>query len=278
MPGENMMNALHAKPGSSLGGMDRRSLLLSLTAGALASQVPGVAHAVEGGPCELLVSYRCKPANRPAFRTYLVEKALPRLEAYKRAGHLASFQVLFCPLPNQTWDALLILSFARYADTQFWKDIERTQPGGLDAAGLQLAQPDRSYSADLAWQAEAADPGPEAKRVIYAIPYTYNVLSTYKDYVEGYVVPQVKGWMAEGVLSRYRFYLNRFPVGDPDPWDALFIYDYRDIDSFGRREEVLQKVRQTLKSDPVWTHWSDIKATIRTESENTIADILKARS
>ena len=76
--------------------------------------------------------------------------------------------------------------------------------------------------------------------------------------------------MKEGVLSHYSLYLNRYPVGPP--WDSLFIYEYRDRESFGKREETIAKVRNGLKNDPVWKHWSDIKATIRTESENTIME------
>jgi hypothetical protein len=76
--------------------------------------------------------------------------------------------------------------------------------------------------------------------------------------------------MKEGVLNRYSLYLNRYPVGDH--WDSLFIYEYRDRESFGKREETIAKVRDGLKNDPVWKHWSDIKATIRSESENTIME------
>jgi hypothetical protein len=33
-------------------------------------------------------------------------------------------------------------------------------------------------------------------------------------------------------------------------------------------------VRKSLVDDPAWKHWSDIKATVRSETENTITEIL----
>jgi hypothetical protein len=81
--------------------------------------------------------------------------------------------------------------------------------------------------------------------------------------------------MREGVLGSYRIYMNRYPVGRP--WDSLFVFRYRNLEAFGRREEIIAKVRKTLVDQPVWKQFSDIKQTIRTESENTIAEALQPR-
>jgi hypothetical protein len=37
---------------------------------------------------------------------------------------------------------------------------------------------------------------------------------------------------------------------------------------------VVAKVRGPLREDPAWKHWNDIKSTVRSESENTQAEIL----
>ena len=63
-------------------------------------------------------------------------------------------------------------------------------------------------------------------------------------------------------------------IGDPKPWDVLFIYRYRDLESFGRRDEVSASVRGPLRLDAEWQRWSDIKSTVRMESENTSAERL----
>ncbi len=234
------------------------------------SQAPAMAQP-SGGPLNLLISYRSEPENRPAFRTYLQGEGRTRLEKFKHDGVLRSYRVLFNPVTSSgTWDALVILTFARYADTRRWMDIERTAPGGLSAAGLRLAKPVDSYFADLRWQGATDEAATERDSIYYVIPYEYSNAGQYEKYVDAYVVPQVQGWMREGVLSSYRLFLNRFGTGRP--WDALFIYQYRNLEAFGRRDEIVAKVRDTLKDDPVWKHYSDIKQTLRTESENTIAE------
>ena len=228
---------------------------------------------VSGGPRELLISYRAQAANRPAFRNYLMKRESARLAALKRKGVLQHYEILFNPFVTpRTWDALLLLSFPHYADTARWKEIERTMPGGLDKAGLALATPSDTIAADLCWQSAAPDADDGKDAVFYVIPYEYNVLDQYKKYIDAYLIPQVTGWIKEGVLARYSIYLNRDPVG-PN-WDSLFIYQYRNVEAFGRREEITAKVRGPLRNDPAWKSYNDIKQTIRTEGENTIAEKL----
>ncbi|WP_041586102.1 hypothetical protein [Terriglobus saanensis] len=237
------------------------------------STASGLAAGSEGGPRQLLITYRCAAVDRPAFRSYLQDQEGAMLEKLKSEGVLKGYQILFNPfVTTGTWDAMTILNFSNYASTQRWKEIERKSPGGLSAAGLKLAKPIQTYSADLEWEGSDKAPGSASKRVFYVIPYNYNSLDQYKAYVDGYVIPQVQGWIKEGVLSRYSIYLNRYSVGDP--WDALFIYEYRDLEDFGKREETVAKVRGPLRNDPEWKHLNDIKATIRSETENTIAELI----
>ena len=227
-----------------------------------------------GGPGNILIAYHSEPANRPAFRTYLQKDLLPRLAKLKAAGVLSSYQILFNPfVTDYTWDAMTVLRFSSYAATQRWKEIERTQPGGLNAAGLHLAQPINTYSADLPWEGQADDPGPDQDAVYYVIPYEYSAADQYRKYVDAYVIPQVTGWMREGVLAGYRIFMNRYQVGRP--WDSLFVFRYRNLESFGRRDEIVAKVRLTLVDNPEWKQLNAIKQTIRTESENTIAEALQ---
>lgn len=229
-----------------------------------------------GGPLNLLITYRSEPGNRPAFRAYLQREGHQRLEKLKREGVLKSYQVLFNPFVSSgTWDAMTILSFSRYADTRRWMEIERTSPGGLTPAGLKLAHPVDTYSADLPWEGAADNAASDADSVYYVIPYEYNAADQYRKYVDAYVIPQLKGWMREGVLGSYRIFMNRYAVGPT--WDALFVYQYRDLEAFGRREETVAKVRKTLVEDPLWKMYSDVKQTVRTESENTIAEALTGR-
>src|SRR5581483_3445685 len=228
------------------------------------AQGPEAASAAEnpisGGPRELLITYRAEPANRPAFRRYLQSMLAPQLQKLEREGVLKSYQILFNPFVQPTtWDAMTVLSFNHFTDTRRWQQIERESPGGLSAAGLKLGKPVATYSADLGWDNGAADGGPPQDRVFYVIPYSYTSADQYKKYVDGYVIPQVEGWIKDGALSRYRIYMNRYPVGDPEPWDTLFVYEYRNLEAFGRRDEVVASVRAPLRADPAWKQWNDIK-------------------
>src|SRR6185437_760893 len=201
---------------------------------------------------------------------------LGRLE---REGVLSGYQILFNPFVQpRTWDAMVVLGFEHFADTRRWLDIERTSPGGLSREGLRLATPVSEYSADLVWENGKAAQDPAEGHVFYVIPYTYlGSVAQYKSYVDGYVIPQLEGWLKADVLSRYRIYLNRYPVGDPEPWDALFVYEYSSLEAFGRRDETIGAVRSTLRADPAWQKLSESKSNLRTEAENTIAEPLAGR-
>lgn len=247
-------------------------ILLALSSWPAANAAPA-----EGGPQSLLITYRSEPENRPAFRAWLLGEGRARFDALKKEGAFASYQILFNPfVTSGTWDALIVLEFARYTDTQRWREIERTSPGGLTAKALRLARPVDEYSADKEWSGTAESPGNSRDGVYYVIPYEYVAAPQYREYVDKYVLPQVQGWMGSGVLSGYRIFMNRAPVGPT--WDALFIYQYRDLESFGRRDAVVANVRTTLVGDPVWKQLHEIKQTIRSETENTIAEELASSS
>jgi hypothetical protein len=253
----------------------RRTLLAAALALSLAG-MPAV-HAAsvvpaadEEGPRQLLVTYRSEPRDRPAFRAYLSREGRAPFDGLVRAGVLKSYQILFNPfVSSYTWDAMVVLDFNHFSDTRRWSEIERVSPGGLSARGLKLARPVDTYSADLSWQG-ALPEATDRDSVFYVIPYDYGSAGTYRSYVNAYVIPQVEGWMREGVLTGYRIYMNRYPVGKP--WDSLFIYQYRDLDAFGKRDATVAKVREGLKSDPAWQKLNETKQGIRTESENTIAE------
>lgn len=251
----------------------KNSLLPALLLLFIGLSSPVHAAAPSGGPLNILITYRSQPADRPAFRTYLLTEHRVQLDKLRREGVLTNYQILFNPVVSAgTWDAMLILGFPHYADTQRWKDIERTMPGGLTAKGLRLAKPVDTYAADLSWSGKSDIPADESSSVYYVIPYEYNALDTYRKYVDAYVIPQVNGWMRKGTLAGYRIYMHRFPVGPT--WDALFVYQYRDLESFGHRDEVIAEVRKTLVDDPLWKMYSDIKQTLRTETENTTTEAL----
>lgn len=223
------------------------------------------------GPKSLVISYRASATHRAAFRRYLVTNLTPRLRAMEAKGKIADFRIFYSWYRQPAvWDALVILRFPSFEAVSGWNAIERAQPGGLDPAGLALADPVTSYSSDLAWSRNPDDL--KDGDVYYVIPYEYRHEDEYRDYVKGYVLPQFDGWIATGALDGYEIYMNRYGTGSP--WDSLFIQHYRGMAAFGQRQKITASVRDTLRADPKWKAWSDRKADIRSESENSIAELI----
>ena len=105
------------------------------------------------------------------------------------------------------------------------------------------------------------------------VPYTITVTpAAYLKYADEYVRPQFDGWIKEGILSSYQFFMQRYTAGRP--WDTLIFLQYKDGESFGLREKIVAKVRAQLQSNPVWKAASDTKQSLRVEKEAIIADEL----
>lgn len=252
----------------------QRLMLAMLLVAAPVFATPAAAQAeLQDGPKSLVISYRASAKDRPAFRHYLVADLAPRLRALEAKGMLAGFRVYYSWYRQPAvWDAVVVLHFSSFAAVSQWNAIEQSTPGGLDAAGLALADPVATYSCDLSWSKN-----PDEVRdgeVYYVIPYEYANEAEYRAYVAGYVLPQFDGWIADGALTGYELYMNRYQTGAP--WDALFIQHYRDMASFGRRQAVTAKVRAGLQGNATWKAWSDKKSEggMRTESENSIATLI----
>lgn len=245
-------------------------LLVAALAAAAPASVAAQAELVEG-PRTVIVNYRADAAKRAEFRRHMAGPFADRLAALRGEGKLAAYEVYYAWYRQpDVWDAMAVLHFANYADVRQWLAIERSRPGGLDAAGLALGEPVATYSADLSWEKSADDL--DVGEVYYVIPYSFREAGEYREYVAGYVLPQFDGWIREGALSGYQLYMNRYAVGTP--WDSLFIQRYRDFHAFGQRQQVLDKVRVGLRENPEWIGWHKRKGDIRSETENSIAELI----
>jgi hypothetical protein len=226
------------------------------------------------GPTTLVITFRCKPENRVALREHTLTVGLAQLEGYKVQGVLRDYQVLFNSyLDSDTYDMLYLLSFEKYANVAQWREIEKQFPGGLSADGLKLISSAVTYPLDVARHAGSPKPRERGKSVFFIIPYDYQAATDeYVKYLDGYVIPQVTGWIKENVLAAYTIYLGRYPTSRP--WASLFVLEYRDSDAFGLREATVTKVRSALQNDPAWRALSDTKHKIRIEKETVIAEEL----
>lgn len=233
---------------------------------------PRGARAAEPAEASLIEAISTAPADRPALRRALEQTQLKRLETWRAEGVLKSYRLFFNRYADAgSWDALEELTFADPAAAR-WGEIERTAPAGLDPATARLVTAISSAPADLTRHAVVAGarPGP-----FLVIPYEVLVsVPDYVRYIDGYTIPQLKGWMAEGSLAGYELHLARYYAGRP--WTALLVLQYRDEAGLGRREDVVAKVRRQLASDPAWKAISDNKKAVRAEKQAALADQLGA--
>jgi hypothetical protein len=234
---------------------------------------PRSARAAEGAEASLIEAISTAPADRPALRRALEQSQLRRLEAWRAEGVLKSYRLFFNRYADAgSWDALEDLTFASPAAAARWAQIERTAPAGLDPAAARLVTAISSAPADLSRHegAAAGKPGP-----FLVIPYEVLVsVPDYLRYIDGYTIPQLKGWMTDGSLAGYELHLARYYAGRP--WTALLVLQYRDEAALGRRGEVVAKVRRQLAADPAWKAISDNKKAVRAEKQAALADELGA--
>jgi hypothetical protein len=226
--------------------------------------------ASDTGPTALILTYKSAPSNRLALREYASRTGLQRFQKWKESGLLKDYRILFSRYVDaDSWDMMVLFTFARYADVARWKEMERESPAGFTAQGLALTSAINTYPADLVRSDSSA--APTANSVFFIIPYDYTVPQpAYLEYVDGSVVPQMKGWIAESVLVSYRLYLSRYP--NLRPWGSMLVLEYKNDDTFGLREKTTSKVRARLNDDPAWKALSDNKRQVRVEKLAVIAD------
>jgi hypothetical protein len=106
------------------------------------------------------------------------------------------------------------------------------------------------------------------------VPYNVVVPTPeYERYAAGYVQPQLDGWMEAGILTHYELAVGRGAAGKP--YSSFLLLEYKDDESFGRRDRVLAETRQRLQSNAAWKTWSENKQTIRSERPAIIMDELR---
>ena len=170
---------------------------------------------------------------------------------------------------SANWDAMALLSFAGDAGVERWKRIEIDSPAGLSSNALDLATAIDTVPADLMRQNGKS----ERDSVFLVIPYEYLVpVNEYIQYLDDYTLPQLDGWMQEGVLAHYDVYLARYPAGRP--WQALLVLEYKGDRGLAARDAVVAKVRARLKDNPKWKAISDSKKNVRNERAPVIGDPL----
>lgn len=238
-----------------------------------AGQAYGQANVRDVGPKNLLLLYKCTPANRTSLREYMLHRGIPQFKEWKTKVVLSSEKVLFSRyVDTDNWDMVILLEFRAPEDLAKWNENEKSYPAGLDAEGLRMVTAVATYQLDLVQSKALSTPAPNS--VYFIIPYDYTVSTDdYLRYLKAYVVPQTSGWIDAGVLQSYRLFIGRSVSGRP--WSAVFFLEYKDDEALGKRDATVTAVRETLKKDPAWKAISDNKQSVRVEKAPIIADELK---
>lgn len=226
----------------------------------------------DSGMKGLIIEYKVAPANRPALYAYMQEQGLDQLEQWKREGKLKDYKVLFGRYADSpVWDMMTMLDFADVAQAGRWKEIERTMPAGLAPKALALVTSVETNPVDQWFEGGKS----KSNGVYLVIPYDYLVgTEKYVSYVEGYLLPQVNGWLQDGALSHYNFFIGRYAVSRH--WSSLLVLEYNGEEGIAQREKLTAKVRAKLAaSDPVWEGWSKDKSAIRNTRQYILADELR---
>ena len=220
------------------------------------------------GETHMILNYSCSPEKRVEFREYMETKGVSQFEKWKKDGVMRNYLILFSSVVNeQLPDMWVILDFEKFVDVEKWQTVERDHPGGLSPEGLALAHPKTAVYADLGWQGGTPNADP-TKSVWMLIPYVELVDSAkYEDFVNQYVIPQLKGWVKSGIMPSYNIYLDQNPTNAP--WHSLLVFEYDGMRGIALRDNVKQSMRDTLQSDAGYRKYSPIKTSIRKELQPT---------
>jgi hypothetical protein len=224
-------------------------------------------------PKGLVITYRVAPAARIGFRQALKASLLPRLEKLRASGDLLTYRVLANRyVDSGSWDAMLVLDFRGQAALARWHAVEDTAPAGLAPEALRQVTSVETAPGNILRSGDTPRKAGEPAPVYLIIPYDYLVSTDdYLKYVDGYLMPQLDGWMGEGALSDFRLYLPRYAAGRT--WSALLMLAYRGDAGLARRDVVTQKVRARLAAtSPEWKAFADTKTNIRVEKQAIVAD------
>jgi hypothetical protein len=254
--------------------MTARHLILLLGLAFAANAQDTLSQLRSSGPQTLAIAYRCNPDQRTNLRRAMVDGGVARFESWKKQGILMEYHILFNSyLDSETYDMLSLLTFEDFSGVAKWKEIEKTDPGGLSREALNLVTSAITYSLDAVRHAASKQAPKAGQSVYFIIPYDYLIATEdYIGYLDAYVVPQVNGWLEENVLAGYTMYIGRYSTGRS--WGSLFVLEYRDHNAFGKRESTVAKVRERLKQNPAWVAASENKQKVRVEKQTIIAEEL----
>ena len=249
------------------------ALALTLAAPALAQDA---ADPRDDAPESLVITYKVAPHDRPDMRRALAGDGVAALDRLKRSHVLAGYTLLWGRYADQANpDAILVARFDKAAPLAGWRAVEEGGAGGLPASATRYLTSVSSAPTDL-MRSSGPRKAAASPPTYLAITYDYTVTAdAYLAYVDGYIVPQMRGWIGAGALRGYDVHFARFAAARP--WSSLLLLAYDGDAGLGRRDATTRAVRRTLANDPKWKAFADSKANVREVRGYVVADVLAER-
>lgn len=248
----------------------RVSARITLTSIAVAAvAIPGAAAAA---PC-LTVAMTARPQDRAALLADMTGVQHGALSRWRKAGLISGYRLLFTRAPDKgVWDAMMLVTFADDAAQTRWRLQVAPGSGGVAPEALVHVASVETTPCDTVRE---GGPGKSANAAVLVVPYVALISpGQYLDYLDGYTIPQFRGWIEAGALDSYQIVTSRYPAGRA--WNATIMLRYRDDAALARREQVTTETRAKLAANPSWKAFSDSKKTTRTEGRLAVADEIAA--
>lgn len=203
------------------------------------------------GPLQLIITYRCPPPRRAAFRQFMLQNGIQRFEHWKQDGLLRDYRFLFNWYADvDSWEAMAVLSFPSYDRMARWKEIEHTSPGGLSRDALELALPVTTTAADIVSEGAGEGPFNHADGVYFVVAVDDD---NFMGYASGNLVPQLNALLRQGAVSSFQIFSNRYPGGKR--WRFLVLLEYSSLDAFGHRPKAAYPgAREPIVADAIFGH------------------------
>ncbi|HJP68304.1 MAG TPA: hypothetical protein VJ846_05325 [Sphingomicrobium sp.] len=213
----------------------------------------------------LAIAVQVRPAERQALRAVLYRDQTAVLKKWRADGLITGYRLLFGRYSDATqWDAFEFLNFRDETELARWRKAAK-EPFGRGV--LALAQKIETTPGETV----RAEGKRSRNPAVLVIPYQLMVPPPeYVAYLDGYTIPQFRGWMKAGILDGYDVVMSSYPAGRP--WSALITLRYHDDIALGRRDEIVQATRAALSADRAWKALADSKKGIRSEGVLTVAD------
>ena len=246
------------------------SLLRFLALGMATTAMLPVAAAAS--PC-VAIALTARPQDRPALLADVNGPQLALLNHWRAAGLVTRYRVFFTRGADQgVWDAMIFLTFGDDTAMSRWRSTLTAGTGGVAREALSHAASVDTTPCD---SIRAGGPNKATKPATLVVPYLAMVPpGQYADYLDGYTIPQFRGWIDDGVLDSFEIVTSRYPAGRP--WNATIFLRYKDDAALAQRERETARTRERLAAVPSWKAFSDSKKSVRSEGKLAVADEIAA--